>query len=217
MKKLYFLVILLTLAKISFAGTLYHSVGINFTVIENDNELLLQLHDVIQHPAAVEFQDSYMFLSKTKPVIIDLNSGGGSTEEGNKIIAFVNMLKSEGFDVRTRIQNGRMCGSMCVPVFLSADTREAGETSAFMFHGVTVGWSTVPDRLKTLNLFEYMKSRGLTHDFEKFLWEQEALSLSGEYWLSGSEMMALNSGVITQILNRHVLRKKITMPYYPKL
>lgn len=217
MKKLYFLVILFTLAKVSFAGTLYHSVGINFVVIENDNEFILQLHDVIQHPAAVEFQDSYIFLSKVKPIIIDLNSGGGSIEEGNKIIAFVEKLKGEGFNVRTRIQNGRMCGSMCVPIFLSADTREAGETSAFMFHGVTIGWSTIPDRDKTLTLFEYMKSRGLSKEFEKFLWDKEALSLPGEYWLTGNEMMSLKAGVITKILSRHILREKVKMPYYPKL
>ena len=217
MKKLLFFIFLLVLTKTSFAGILYRSVGINFFVIENDKEFILQLHDVIQHPAAVEFQDSYVFLSKTKPVIIDLNSGGGSIEEGNKIIAFVEKLKSEGFDVQTRVQNGRMCGSMCVPVFLSADIRQAGEVSAFMFHGVTVGWSTVPNKEKTLDLFKYMKGRGLTEEFEKFLWDEEALSVPGEYWLSGSEMMSLNTGVITSVLSHHVLREKVVMPYYPKL
>lgn len=217
MKKIIFLITLLALAEATFAKTLYKAVGINFLVIEKSSELILQLHDVIQHPAAVEFQDSYTFLSKEKPIIIDLNSGGGSTEEGSKIIAFVERLKNEGFNVRTRVQNGRMCGSMCVPIFLSADTREAGETSAFMFHGVTVGWSTIPDKEKTLNLFEYMKSRGLSKDFEKFLWDEEALSLPGEYWLSGNEMINLKSGVITKQLSRHILREKVTMPYFPKL
>lgn len=202
---------------VSVAGTLYRSVGINFFVIDNDKEIILQLHDVIQHPAAVEFQDSYPFLSKSKPIVIDLNSGGGSIEEGNKIITFVEKLKSEGFNVRTRVQNGRMCGSMCVPIFLSADTREAGEVSAFMFHGVTVGWSTVPNKEKTLDLFKYMKGRGLTEEFEKFLWDEEALSLPGEYWISGSEMMTLNTGVITEISSHHVLREKVVMPYFPKL
>ena len=173
MKRIFCLLLLITLSKPSLGITLYRATGIHFSVIENDNELILQLHDVIQHPAAAEFQDSYPLLSKAKSVVIDLNSGGGSTDEGHKIIAFVNQLKSEGFDVTTRVQNGRMCGSMCVPLFLSADKREAGKTSAFMFHGVTVGWSTVPDKNKTLELFKYMKERGLKEEFEKYLWEEE--------------------------------------------
>jgi ATP-dependent protease ClpP protease subunit len=199
------------------ATLLYDSVGINFTVVEKENDITLELHDVIQHPAAREFEDSYAYLKKDKEIIIDLNSGGGSVEEGHKIIAFVEKIQAEGFRVKTRVLNGRMCGSMCVPVFLSADIREAAETSAFMFHGVTTGWSTVPSKQKTEELFLYMKSRGLSESFESYLWSEVALSTPGEYWLTGSEMMELNSGVITKLMERHVRKKSVTMPFIPKL
>jgi len=199
------------------ATLLYRSVGINFTVIEKVTEITLELHDVIQHPAAREFEDSLAFLKKNKEVIIDLSSGGGSVEEGHKIIAFVDKLKAQGLKVKTRIQNGRMCGSMCVPIFLSADIREASPTSAFMFHGVTTGWSTKPNKQSTDELFFYMKSRGLSESFENYLWHEEALSAPGEYWLTGSELMELHSGIITRLTERHIRKKSVTMPFIPKL
>lgn len=215
-------ILLLFLALILFprsasATLLYDSVGINFTVVERENDITFELHDIIQHPAAREFEDSYAYLKKDKEIIIDLNSGGGSVEEGHKIIAFVEKIQAEGFRVKTRVLNGRMCGSMCVPIFLSADVREAAVTSAFMFHGVTTGWSTVPSHEKTQELFMYMKSRGLTESFESYLWLEEALTAPGEYWLTGNELMELNSGIITKLLERHVKRKRVTMPFRPKL
>lgn len=199
------------------ATLLYRSVGINFSIVEKESDITLELHDVIQHPAAREFEDSLGFLKKNKEVIIDLSSGGGSVEEGYKIITFVNKIKTLGFKVKTRIQNGRMCGSMCVPVFLSADIREAAPTSAFMFHGVTTGWSTKPNKQSTDELFFYMKSRGLSESFESYLWSEEALSAPGEYWLTGNELMELNSGIITKLMDRHLRKKSVTMPFIPKL
>ena len=217
MKKIITTLVLLISIHAAGAATLYKAPGINFNIIENENEFILILNDTIQHPAAVEFQDSYSFLSKSKQITIDLNSGGGSNEEGYKIISFIDRLKSEGFNVKTRVQNGRMCGSMCVPIFLAADVREAAETSAFMFHGTTVGFGTVPVKASTDELYRYMKSRGLTEEFEKYLWDKKALLLPGEYWLSGKELVDLNSGIITNLLGRHIIRKAVKMPYTPKL
>lgn len=201
----------------SFADTLYHSTVTGFDIIEEDDAIILSFHDVIQHPAAAEFRDSYPFLKKDKDVVVELNSGGGSIEEGMKIINFIERLQAEGFAVKTRVLNGRMCGSMCVPVFLSADNREAAETAAFMFHGVTVGWSTIPNKPKTLELFTYMKKRGLKQDFENYLWAKGALSQPGEYWITASDLMTLESGIITKTLSQHVKRPAISMPYTPKL
>lgn len=202
-----------------FAKTLYRSPVIDFRLVKSGNEFVLYLSDQISHPMAREIQDQLYLLDMHAPgrVIFNLDSGGGNVDEGHKIIDIIDALKEREFEVATRVQNGRMCASMCVPVFLAGDKREAGEVSSFMFHGVTTGWSTIPNPSKTRALWNQMKKRGLKESFEAYLRSKGALSTPGEFWIGAKELYERNSGVITKLLDSHIKKEPVRFPYTPKL
>lgn len=199
------------------AKTLFRSTVMDFKVVEKKDEVIVRISDTIEHPLAAIFRDSLDLLNGDKTTVIELDSGGGTIAHGYEIIDIIEKLKVEGYKVVTRVLNGRKCGSMCVPIFLSADYREAGAISTFMFHGVMTGPSNVPNEKKTNKLFDYMRGRGLSESFFEFLNKEEALSKAGEYWIVAKDLQEMKSGIITKLLSNHKLYKPRKVPFYPRL
>ena len=68
-----------------------------------------------------------------KRVVLFLDSAGGQVDEGDRVIAVLNEIK-QGHRLATVVAHGKLCASMCIPIFLQGDDRFAARASLWIFH-----------------------------------------------------------------------------------
>jgi ATP-dependent protease ClpP protease subunit len=68
-----------------------------------------------------------------KRVVLFLDSAGGRVDEGDRVIAVLNEIK-QGHRLATVVPHGKLCASMCIPIFLQGDDRFAARASLWIFH-----------------------------------------------------------------------------------
>lgn len=94
----------------------------------------LTWRDTIEAPMALRLESHYAeWRGSTRRFVIDLSSSGGSLTEGGKVIDVIRKMQ-RNHRIDTRVGKGRRCLSMCVPIFLQGQTREAAANSRWMFH-----------------------------------------------------------------------------------
>jgi ATP-dependent protease ClpP protease subunit len=181
------------------------------------DKVVLKIKGPIAYPLAMEVRDAFKKYKDRPTFIFDLDSNGGSTKEGEKIIAMMRKMRSEGKTILTVVDNGQNCGSMCVPVYLQGERRYAGEVSAWFFHGVTRSFSNVPIEARTRALLNIFIDAGVSEKWLDKMWERKAFSTPGEYWMSGTELHKEKSGIITHLRGRHRTYEPVELPFDPQI
>lgn len=144
--------------------------------------------------------------SRTRFMLV-LNSGGGSVGEGERVIALLRRIRrTHRFD--TSVRNGSTCGSMCVPLFLQGDRRYGARTSAWLLHEVTQAGSLPGRKKKVEGRYEALiRTHGLPVGVSE-AWINKVLPLTEGYdvWLTGQELIAEGSGIITDPIESRTKR-----------
>jgi ATP-dependent protease ClpP protease subunit len=68
-------------------------------------------------------------------VVLFLDSAGGQVEEGDRVIEALNEIKLRR-QLVTVVPHGKLCASMCIPIFLQGEDRLAARASVWIFHEV---------------------------------------------------------------------------------
>jgi hypothetical protein len=66
-------------------------------------------------------------------VALFLDSRGGRVEEGDRVIEVLNEIKLR-HQLITVVPHGKLCASMCIPIFLQGEERLAARASLWIFH-----------------------------------------------------------------------------------
>jgi ATP-dependent protease ClpP protease subunit len=66
-------------------------------------------------------------------VVFFLDSAGGQVEEGDRVIAVLNEVKLR-HQLIAVVPHGKLCPSMCIPIFLQGEDRLAARASLWIFH-----------------------------------------------------------------------------------
>src|SRR5258708_8221288 len=66
-------------------------------------------------------------------LVLFLDSAGGQVEEGDRVIAVLNEIKLR-HQLTTVVPHGKLCASMCIPIFLQGEDRLAARASLWIFH-----------------------------------------------------------------------------------
>jgi hypothetical protein len=66
-------------------------------------------------------------------VVLFLDSAGGQVEEGDRVIEVLNAIKLR-HQLITVVPHGKLCASMCIPIFLQGEDRLAARASLWFFH-----------------------------------------------------------------------------------
>jgi hypothetical protein len=179
---------------------------------------VLWITGAVAYPMASDMEEAFAKAELDKPVAIDLDSRGGSVEEGKKIIRLIQAERARGRRVDTVVQNGNHCGSMCVPIFVQGENRIAGEVSAFMFHGATqAAFTNVPNALMTAELLNTFVAAGVNKDWLNSLKEKGVFSTPGEYWISGKDLLDAKSGVVTRLKGQYEQFEPWHAPFDPNI
>ncbi len=104
----------------------------------NDRDaVIFTWNSEIDVPMARRFEEAFdEWKSKTRHIVIELNSPGGSLSEGGRVIDVIKKIKRT-HAVETRVGAGGVCLSMCVPIYLRGARRIAAPSSLWMFHQPT--------------------------------------------------------------------------------
>ena len=188
----------------------------NYTSEGGEKAVHVLISGGIAHPLADKLKDVLKAIPAASKITLELSSPGGTVDEGNKIIQLLEDEIKLGRKIETFVQNGSQCGSMCVPIFMVAKVRKAGEVATFMFHPATTVGLNVNKQL-TGFLLGAMILRGLS---EKWISEKTKLgvfSSPGEYWMTGKELSDEKAGVVTELKSRHIKYKFEELPFDPNL
>lgn len=102
------------------------------SISEEPGRILLGWSGPIQEPMSERVAAALdRFKSDQRPLVLFLNSPGGSIEHGRKVVAAIH---ARGRAIDTFVQKAGVCASMCVPIFLAGSRRMADPDAYFMFH-----------------------------------------------------------------------------------
>jgi hypothetical protein len=66
-------------------------------------------------------------------VVLFLDSAGGKVDDGDRVIEVLNEIKLR-HQLITVVPYGKLCASMCIPIFLQGEDRLAARASIWLFH-----------------------------------------------------------------------------------
>jgi ATP-dependent protease ClpP protease subunit len=141
-----------------------------------------------------------------KRVVLFLDSAGGQVDEGDRVIAVLNEIK-QGHRLATVVPHGKLCASMCIPIFLQGDDRFAARASLWIFHEASQALASGgqrTDMTETWRLFrKYYGSAGVSSHWLKSI---APLIKGADLWQTGGDLIDAKTGIIMHALGDTVER-----------
>lgn len=137
---------------------------------------------------------------KYNHAILELDSDGG---ELSYVKELVTLLQEVGkrMEFTTRVTEGSICASGCIPIFLQGQKRKASGSSIWVFHGARGAFTNIPDPDATEEYLDLLSASGMNQTFRDYLEADHRILLPGSFILSGHELFAVHrSGIITELL-----------------
>jgi hypothetical protein len=85
------------------------------------------------------------FEDDPRKIVLSLHSPGGLVQHGHQVIKTIRRA-SHKRAIETLVESGKICASMCVPIYLVGAERTAHPTARFMFHEVRIKRTAESDR-----------------------------------------------------------------------
>ena len=168
--------------------------------------VILSWSSPVGAPMARRIEEAYRkYGNDTSIFVIDLNSPGGTVAEGKRVVQLLDRV-ARTHRVETRVGAGGDCLSMCVPIFLTGETRVAAANARFMFHepasydsftGERANEPSFERRFAADRFFDrYFENSPMTPAWRAQL---ERDWVGREVWKTGEELWEENSGVLTAL------------------
>ena len=191
------------------------------TLVDLDQETakkfaVLKVEGNILPPLADDFKTAMGQFPAGRRVVLDFQSPGGMNTEGYKIIETIKEAKKT-LIVDTFVDNGAMCASMCIPLFMQGRKRVAGARSTFMFHGATQWYTNIPNATQTKEYTDVLIAAGASEKWIQKLWDEGVFSEPVEYWMNGEELLNEASGVVTELKPKFVKHEPWSAPFDPQI
>lgn len=131
--------------------------------------------------------------------LLELDSDGGELGCVKEIVSVLREARGR-MQLTTRVMEGSLCASGCIPLFMQGDNRKASGSSIWVFHGARRAFTNVPDPQATEEYLDLLSSRGMKQDFRAMLEADNRIYRPGSFILSGYELFAAHdSGVILEL------------------
>jgi len=152
-----------------------------------------------------------------RPIVLVLNSPGGSIEHGRNVIA---AIRAQGRAIETLVEKAGVCASMCVPIFLAGSKRMADPDAYFMFHQASLN-NGASDNMKRKELSASEKAAyaqtvrvietRATDDFFRndigirgvnraWLARMREKIVGRDVWMSGQQLVDEGSGIVDRLV-----------------
>ena len=143
-------------------------------------------------------------------LVLTLNSPGGSIEQGRAVMTALR-AEAQRRPIDTLVENGAVCASMCVPIYLLGARRMADPAAHFMFHEASIdaaAWKATGAQAEALRkVFEslatdsfYETDIGGQRVNAQWLAAMRTRIVGREVWLSGRQLVEEGSGVVDALV-----------------
>lgn len=188
------------------SGRAIYETGPAMEVFAEDGAVVFLWDKPVEAPMAHRFREAFEAArGGTEHIIIELHSPGGALTEGRSVIEEIERMKRT-HRIETRVRDGAICASMCVPIFLAGQERAASPSARFMFHEPSsVDYFT--DEKADKPAFE--RRLDAERFFERYFerspmdprWREQLREAwkGRDVWKTGEELVAEESGVVTRL------------------
>lgn len=133
-------------------------------------------------------------------VVLELDSDGGNLSDVKDIVSVLREVRQRA-ELTTRVTEGSLCASGCIPVFMQGEARKASGSSIWVFHGARGAFTNLPDPAATDDYLDLLTAAGMTARFRAMLEAGNRIYQPGSFILSGYELFAVHdAGIITELL-----------------
>jgi ATP-dependent protease ClpP protease subunit len=180
--------------------------GPQLEITEEGGAVILSWRHAVEAPMAERFAAAFEeYGDRTDRFVIDLNSPGGAIAEGRLVIDAIERTKRT-HRVDSHVGRGAFCLSMCVPIYLTGDGRNAARDATFMFHEPS-SYDLVTDekvdkpgfeqRLTSERFFErYFVKSEMNPEWRERL---RAEWKGNDLWFTAEELVEQGSGVVKTV------------------
>jgi hypothetical protein len=144
-------------------------------------------------------------------VVLFLDSAGGKVDDGDRVIEVLNEIKLR-HQLITVVPHGKLCASMCIPIFLQGEDRLAARASIWLFHETAqrrANGVLRTDTAETWRLFrKYYVPAGVSMHWLKSI---APMIKEPDLWQTGGDLISAKSGIILHPLGDPTVRD-VTAP-----
>lgn len=189
------------------------------TMRQEPNRVVMVWNGPVEAPMKQRFEDAFKSLgSEPRRVLISWNSPGGRVDHGHEVFDVIQAAARVHY-INTTVGEGKICASMCVPLYLSGMERTAHPKARFMFHEVIL--KLKPDAERAVRQLQTIApdlvagaQREAVGQFTNRLFEegfeskldnrwlaQLRVRIKGrDVWLTGRQLVEEKSGVVDKLL-----------------
>jgi hypothetical protein len=133
-------------------------------------------------------------------VVLELDSDGGELAHVIELVSVLQEVRNR-MELTTRVMEGALCASGCIPIFMQGEKRKASGSSVWVFHGARSAFTNIPDPSATETYLAMLSSSGMAPSFRAILEAENRIYRPGSFILSGYELFEIyKAGIITQLL-----------------
>ena len=154
------------------------------------------------------------FKTDRRPIVIALNSPGGSVAYGRTVAVAIRNAAQEHL-IDTLVEQGGVCASMCVPIYLAGAERLAHPTARFMFHMASLNptgpataqrdeaaVSKYRKAIETLATDDLYANDIGTHGVNAAWLAQMRKRIDGrDVWVTGQQLVDEGSGIVNKLVS----------------
>lgn len=156
-------------------------------------------------PLAAPLADELRKLLLAKPqrfnhAVLELDSAGGELGYVKELSLVLREIALR-MDLTTRVMEGSLCASGCIPLFMQGKVRKASGASIWVFHGARGAFTNIPDPAATDEYLALLTDAGMDAGFLSFLTADKRIYRPGSLILSGYEIFHVHkAGIVTELL-----------------
>lgn len=188
-----------------------------------DDKLVLRWEGKVNKKMAAAIDEAFETNQRrVKSVELSLRSCGGRVDYMEAAIGVLRHIK-ETHRLTTVVDQGAMCASACIPVFLAADHRRAAMSSVWFFHrswrkslsgGVDQVQTGVPGGRSVARFHElYYAPAGVSRPWLDQL--RKIIENSSGYWQTGRDLWDSKSGMLTETIGDILYKEDRTIYIAP--
>lgn len=199
------------------ASVFYQDDNFSLKTTKHSEKTIILLKGLIRAPLSEEFQKLIKEVNPKNEIELRLDSVGGSIYETKKLIDILDELKNNDMKLTTRVDQGSMCASSCVPLFVQGQKRLAGNASSFMFHGVALyAVTNIPGEKDTKIMIDTYLKAGISKKWIQKHIDMQVWSSANETWYNGKELLEDNSNFVTGSLTNQIFFEPYNRNYSDK-
>ncbi len=164
-----------------------------------DGAIVMRWSGRVASPMAAQIRGAFeAHRDRGTRVVFKIYSGGGSVAEGERVIDVLREIRST-HSLETVVEQGGVCGSMCVFIYLQGQKRTAALSSLWLFHEVS---HHDPKTHKIIRLdrpawerlvVKYYSAAGVSSAWTE---RMKPLTVDVDYWQTGADLIRDNSGIV---------------------